>query len=225
MGRSIGLAVQLVISWQVTLAVTVERPDGAPRLGLAEHDFRLYEEGIPQDIVFFGAETVPVDLVLMLDSSASMTGRMTTVREAARNFIRALRPIDRAAVMTVGSRVHVLDSFNGNAAGLEDGIDSAQVGGNTALYDALYMALKQFGELPRGSDEVRRRASARSFFPTAIVDLDGVYASIAKELANQYSIGYTPQLKTAAHEFRRVAVAVDAPNVIVRTRRGYIAGG
>jgi Ca-activated chloride channel family protein len=277
----------------VTLAVTVDRPDGQPRRGLAQHDFRVYEEGIPQNIVFFGAETVPVDLVLVLDASSSMTGRMSAVKDAASHFIHALRPIDRAAVMTIGSRIHVLQSFSRDARPLDAAIASAAAGGNTALYDGLYVALKQFGEQPPGTDDVRRRAvvvlsdgadtasllsfddvlnlarrsntaiypisivpaseqppsttnrrnadvkleqddfdlrllasdtGGRAFVPTTMQKLGGVYASIARELANQYSIGYMPALTPAPRAFRRVTVAVDTPDVVVRTRRGYIGG-
>jgi Ca-activated chloride channel family protein len=268
----------------VTLTVTVMGADGGVRLGLGERDFHVLEEGVPQPVVFFGTGSVPIDLVLMLDTSASMQGRMAFMKRAAINFVRALRPEDRAAIMTVSARATILEPFTNEASKLESAIERAGSGGLTALYDALYIALKEFGSLDDTS-EIRRRAlvmlsdgtdtasllsfdavldltrrmnvavypialvspgadlesrrftshdfelrmlaretGARSFFPRALEDLEGVYGSIARELSHQYSLAYTPRGPARPGEFRRVAVTVDAPNVVVRTRSGYVAG-
>jgi VWFA-related protein len=73
--------------------------------------------------------------------------------------------------------------------------------------------------------EMRTLASetgARSFFPTQITDLQGVYSSIARELSQQYFIGFVPDPVPQNGRFRRVSVTVDHPNAKVRTRSGYI---
>jgi VWFA-related protein len=70
-----------------------------------------------------------------------------------------------------------------------------------------------------------RETGARSFFPRQLADLEGAYASIARELSHQYAIGFIPSGRSVGESFRRVAVTVAQPNVRVRVRTGYIAGG
>ena len=62
---------------------------------------------------------------------------------------------------------------------------------------------------------------ARSFFPTDITQLAGVYGMITDELSNQYAIGYTSNNPKQDGSFRRIMVRVDEPNVRTRTRSGY----
>ena len=72
---------------------------------LGPEHFLVYENGIRQELAFFGLADVPVDLALLLDLSASMGTQMDVVRTAAIGFVRTLRPNDRA--MLVGFADHV----------------------------------------------------------------------------------------------------------------------
>ena len=64
---------------------------------------------------------------------------------------------------------------------------------------------------------------ARSFFPTDISQLAGVYDQITRELSNQYAIGYTSKNPKRDGAFRRIVVRVAESNVRTRTRSGYQA--
>jgi len=66
-----------------------------------------------------------------------------------------------------------------------------------------------------------QETGARSFFPTDIAQLAGVYSSITQELGNQYALGYTSSNAKRDGGFRRIFVRVDEPNVRARTRSGY----
>jgi len=69
-----------------------------------------------------------------------------------------------------------------------------------------------------------QETGARSFFPTQITELAGVYSSIAEELANQYAIGYSSKNGKRDGAFRRVIVRIaEQPAARVRTRTGYLA--
>jgi VWFA-related protein len=69
-----------------------------------------------------------------------------------------------------------------------------------------------------------QETGARSFFPSDIVELAGVYSSIAEELDNQYAIGYTSKNPKRDGAYRRVVVRIaDHPGVHTRTRNGYTA--
>ena len=70
-----------------------------------------------------------------------------------------------------------------------------------------------------------KETGAQSFFPSP-TGLKAVYASIASELASQYSIGYVPVNGQADGTFRRVNVqVVTRPDLRSRTRLGYTADG
>ena len=69
-----------------------------------------------------------------------------------------------------------------------------------------------------------QETGAKAYFPSDISELAGVYSSIAQELANQYTLGYTPKNPKKDGAYRRVIVRVtDKPDVRTRTRNGYFA--
>ena len=63
----------------------------------------------------------------------------------------------------------------------------------------------------------------RSFFPSQISDLTGVYEQIADELGSQYTLGYASLNPRRDGAWRRIAVVVDRPNVRTRAKQGYYA--
>src|SRR5512138_3447437 len=70
----------------VALNVTVTDARQQYVSGLAKDDFAVFEDGVPQDVTFFATTNVPLDLTIMIDTSASMTDKISFVHEAARNF-------------------------------------------------------------------------------------------------------------------------------------------
>ena len=72
--------------------------------------------------------------------------------------------------------------------------------------------------------ELAMVTGARSFFPTAITELAGVYGVIAEELASQYALGYSSSNPRREGAFRRVDVRIARPGIRARTRTGYLAG-
>jgi Ca-activated chloride channel family protein len=142
----------------VALAVTVEQADGSFVPDLYREDFRVFDGGVQQDVSVFRGGEVPIDLVLLLDTSASMTARLKTATHAAINFVRRLRPADRAAIMEFGRTVGVRQGFTADVAALEAAIRATRPSGATALYDALYVSLNEFDQPRGGGAEIRRRA-------------------------------------------------------------------
>ena len=77
------------------VSVNVSVLDGSGRrfvTDLSRNDFAIYEDGVQQQVSFFESSQVPVDLIVMLDTSSSMSDKMSVVHEAANNFLRTLRP-------------------------------------------------------------------------------------------------------------------------------------
>jgi VWFA-related protein len=82
---------------------------------------------------------------------------------------------------------------------------------------------KGFHEAEFVMRQLAQETGGRSFFPTRIDDLNGVYAEIADELASQYTLGYTSKNVKRDGAYRRIVVQVDKQNVMPRTKRGYYA--
>ena len=121
-------------------------------------DFAVFEDGVRQDISYFETREVPLDLALLIDTSISMTPSLAFVQKAALDLVGMLRPSDRAAVMGFNDRVHVLTTFTSDAETVAQAIRATRPAGATALYNAVYVALREFRKSVATDGTVRRRA-------------------------------------------------------------------
>ncbi len=71
--------------------------------------------------------------------------------------------------------------------------------------------------------QLAQETGGRSFFPTKVEDLNGIYGQIADELASQYTLGYTSKNQRRDGSWRNLVVQVFKPNLTPRTKRGYYA--
>lgn len=71
--------------------------------------------------------------------------------------------------------------------------------------------------------QLAQETGGKAFFPNKVDDLNGVYASIADELASQYTLGYTSKNSKRDGAWRRIVVQVTKPNATPRTKKGYYA--
>ena len=142
----------------VSLNVTVTDSSNRFITDIPREAFRVYEDGVQQEITFFNRSQLPIALSLLMDTSASMDERMTTAQEAAIGFSRNLRPEDLAEIIDFDSRVEILQPFTNKLQDLEDAIRMTSAGGSTSLYNALYISLKGLAKAPLQTAEVRRQA-------------------------------------------------------------------
>jgi len=126
--------------------------------GLTAENFAVFEDGIRQDLSFFAASELPLDLAILLDTSASMVDRMTTAKQAAVNFVSGLRPIDRLLVIDIKDSSRILAPLSHDLGGARQAILNATAGGGTALYNGLYLTLKEMARDRRRATDVRRQA-------------------------------------------------------------------
>lgn len=144
----------------VTLNVTVT--DGSHRYvsDLGQNDFQIFEDGRKQELTFFQKTGLPLALVLLLDTSASMQPSLPVAQEAAIGFARELGPADLASVIDFDSTVHVLQDFTNDRSAIERAIRSTEANGSTALYNAVYIALRELSKTPpeQRNAEPRRQA-------------------------------------------------------------------
>ena len=144
------------------VALTVAVLDSGQRFvtGLSANDFAVYEDGVRQDLSFFAASEVPLDLILLLDTSASMSDKIATMHQAALGFLHTLRTSDRGAVVSFNDGVQVLQGLTGDVQTLADAVRSTEAHGATALNNAIYVAIKEFGRSAKQTGAVRRQAIA-----------------------------------------------------------------
>jgi Ca-activated chloride channel family protein len=141
----------------VSLNVTVLDPQARLLAGLDRDKFSVFEDGIRQDIAYFETSEVPLDLALLIDTSISMEPRLDFVQKAATGFVDALRDGDRAAVYAFNSYVRPMQAFTADRALVRQAIQATTAAGGTALYNAVYVALRAFDKVAHDG-RVRRRA-------------------------------------------------------------------
>jgi Ca-activated chloride channel family protein len=129
---------------------------------LDQGDFKVFENGTPQEIRFFGRETdLPLRIALLLDTSNSIRPRLEFEQDAAIDFLNSVirRDKDMAFLMTFDNEPEVIQDYTGDLALLTKAIRKQRAGGGTALNDAIYRAAEKLLNPPlpaTGNPEVRR---------------------------------------------------------------------
>jgi Ca-activated chloride channel homolog len=121
----------------VTIPASVIDRDGKFVPSLKKRDFRLYEDGVEQDIESLASVEAPFHVVLVLDTSNSTTFKFNDIQDAAFAFIKQLRPDDQVMVVSFDSKVRFHCDFTNDYDALRQAIDETRTGGSTKLYEAV----------------------------------------------------------------------------------------
>jgi VWFA-related protein len=112
-------------------------------LGLTSSDFTLQDKGVPQDFTCAAAESLPVDVTLVIDTSASVRGKALEQFNAdVQRIAEALQPNDRLRVITFAGDATDVSGLQPGGAPLS--VDRITAGGATSLYNALAAGLMAF---------------------------------------------------------------------------------
>jgi Ca-activated chloride channel family protein len=180
----------------VALSVVVTDGQGKFVGGLSTDHFTVIEDGVAQKLSFFASMPVPIDLAILLDISASMTDKLQTVQQAAIAFTSSIGPGDRISVVGIKDAVRVLHPLDEDVTAARAAIHSTTASGNTSLYNALYLTLRELMKHRRTDDEIRRQAIvvlSDGEDTTSIVGFDDV-----RELAKQSGVAiYTITLRSS----------------------------
>ena len=164
---------------------------------LEEAEFEVFEDGAKQAISFFSRKQQPIALAILLDTSNSMEDKLRTAQEAAIGFARRLKPEDVAEVIDFNSQVRILQGFTNDAAELEKAIRSTQANGSTALYNAIYISLKELRKVQvRTEAELRRQAIvvlSDGDDTTSLMPYEEVLDLAKRSETAIYTIGLRPQ--------------------------------
>jgi len=132
----------------VNLWVNVTDQNGAIVGGLIKEDFRVTEDGRPQEIAVFERESgLPLKITLAIDTSASTMKDRSLEQEAGKRFIHALlRSQDQMSLIEFATYVRELVPFTNSLSRLDHGLGSLRGGEATALYDAISLASQELGK-------------------------------------------------------------------------------
>ncbi len=130
----------------VVLRATVQDHKNIPVAGLSQDDFEVYEDGARQPIRSFSHEDVPVTVGLVIDNSGSMIPKRHDVIAAALAFARSSNPQDQMFVVNFNEKVSLglpaNVAFTDQLAQLQVALSRVDADGETALYDAIAIALE-----------------------------------------------------------------------------------
>ena len=142
----------------VNMFVNVTDQNGAIVGGLTRDDFKVTEDGRPQQIALFERQSeLPLNLTLAIDTSGSVYKDRMQEQDAGKRFVRALmRPQDQMSLIEFATYVTELAPFTNKPAQIDRGLDRLRGGDATALYDAIYLGFaasrQQRGAQSPGAD-------------------------------------------------------------------------
>jgi Ca-activated chloride channel family protein len=110
---------------------------------LVQEDFEVLDNDKPQPLVLFENETQPISVVIMLDTSGSMTLTLDLLRQAAEQFVLRLLPTDTARVGAFNDKIQFNSRFMKDRDQLITDIKNLDYGNGTRLWDALAASLEE----------------------------------------------------------------------------------
>ncbi len=155
----------------VTIPTSVIDRDGKFVPFLTKRDFKIYEDGVEQDIASFDSTETPFQVVLMIDTSNSTLFRLEDIQAAAAAFTDQLRRDDQVMVVSFDSRVRFLCEFTSDRDRLRRAIYETRTGGSTKLYEAVDQVVDRLEQIQGrkaivlftdGVDTSSRRANYRN---------------------------------------------------------------
>ena len=243
------------------LHVNVTDEKDHPIGNLQKENFRVFEDQKEQMVSVFKHEDIPVSLGLVIDNSRSMEPRKQRLDAATLAFVRKSNPEDETFIVHFDDTARLDRDFTNSIPLLEETLASVQPYGQTAIYDALILALGHMNRakemkkaillltdgidnsskhtLAETIDEAKRSQVAvytvgllsesggqkaedslvriaeasggRSFFPLTVDEARADMERVARDLREQYTLGYIPSNPSRAGEWRSVRVEISPP--------------
>jgi Ca-activated chloride channel family protein len=132
----------------VPVYVTVVGADGHLVTDLTRGDFQLFDNGRPQPLTLFASGIQPINIIVMLDMSGSMTGNLDVLRRSAVQMFTRLLPGDQARVGNFGDRIVISPTFTNSVDTLIRALYlDLEPGGNTPLWGAVNAAMGALARL------------------------------------------------------------------------------
>jgi Ca-activated chloride channel family protein len=132
-----------VSTTEVLLPVTVRDQNGRLVSSLTQKDFRVFEDDREQPLSDLALRQVPVDVILMVDSSSSAAANLDDFRKAVEGFANKLSTDDRIALIKFDDKVELLQDWTSSRFQLRRAVNRITPGVFTRFNDALMLAGKE----------------------------------------------------------------------------------
>ena len=195
----------------VTVPLIANDSNGTYITDLRQEEFAIEEDGVSQQIAFFGKVAAPFHVVLMLDTSSSTQDKLREIQQAALTFVQQLQDADRVKVISFDDEVRDLNDFTSDRELLRAAIYKTRSGQGTKVYDAVELALNTIRKI-RGrkaivifTDGMDWHSDSATYEETLRwLDEEGVVVypiryetrATTERLAREQSGGGAPQLPT-----------------------------
>jgi Ca-activated chloride channel family protein len=126
---------------EVPIYATVIDSSGRLVPDLDRADFTVLDDGKPVELTTFSNASLPFTVVVMMDTSASMTNNLEFLERAAEQFLIRLLPVDRAQVGAFNDKIQLSGTFTNDRDELIAALDTLQFGNPTRLNDAIEVSL------------------------------------------------------------------------------------
>jgi Ca-activated chloride channel homolog len=123
--------------------VTVTDPSNRLVTGLDKDNFRVFEDGVEQEVLHFSSEDVPISIGVIFDMSGSMLNKVGKARQAVIEFLRIANPRDEFFLVSFNDHAEMTSSFTSDVEEIQDRMLFTVAKGSTALLDGIYLGLNQ----------------------------------------------------------------------------------
>jgi Ca-activated chloride channel family protein len=127
----------------VVLHATVVDRSGKLVTNLPRSAFRVYEDGLEQQLKVFRREDVPVSMGIVIDNSGSMRGKRQKVEAAALALVKASHPEDEVFIVNFNDRAYLDVPFTSDLKKLQEGVARIDSSGGTAMRDAIDLSMEE----------------------------------------------------------------------------------
>ena len=210
---------------------------------LVQDDFEVLDNEKPQPLVLFENKIQPISVVVMLDTSGSMTLTIGLLKQAAEEFVARLLPSDSARIGAFNDKIQFNSRFMNDRDQLATDIRNIDYGNGTRLWDALGASLDELKDIDGrkvilvftdGDDTESHNSSLGKVIDRARVDevmiyaigLESHYLNITtkpdkglRKVADETGGGYFELTKTSelSSTFTRVAQELHSQYVLAFT--------
>jgi VWFA-related protein len=171
---------------EVTVNARVVQKDGRPvalPVDVAKEHFKIWEDGVPQQIQSVSLSKAPITAVLLVEFASTSYRFMYDALNASYAFASSLQPQDWVAVVAFDMKQHILVDFTQDKQAIFGALNTLRIPGfsETNIFDAMYDTLDRLDRLP-GRKELVVVASGRDTFSKLTLD------QILKKVKNTHNV-------------------------------------
>lgn len=186
-----------------TIPFTVTDANGRHVSGLKKENFSIFQDGDEQEIDFFLDDQSPANIAILIDTSVSTKPVLKDIQKSARDFIKVLRPEDKALIATFDYKTSFISELTSDQKKLSKAIGQVSIANQSgsSMNDAVSGIVRNYFAAVKGRKAI-------------IVLTDGIINSksitdsqILNELLKTDTILYPVIFKTATYYIKDTSQA------------------